>query len=59
MGKERIELRPSTKRSDANSFLMANSRLSGAPLEGGAKLAFNELGAIFFTMRGRGDRTAT
>ena len=25
----------------------------------GAKLAFNELGAISFTMRGRGDRTAT
>jgi hypothetical protein len=27
--------------------------------EGGAKLALNELGAISFTMRGRGDRTAT
>jgi len=25
----------------------------------GAKLAFNELGAISFTLRGRGDRTAT
>ena len=25
----------------------------------GAKSAFNELGAISFTMRGRGDRTAT
>ena len=25
----------------------------------GAKLALNELGAISFTMRGRGDRTAT